>query len=127
MKASRGIHGSANALLLHGDNMNITERAHNLCDELYKTLTGKYGFKMVGDSYGWAAPGGYMIIDWQVEPLDATHPAEPDNLEELGEKISNIAACWGWQFIKLESEGDGYGDFYFKPLPIEEKKVEYNF
>lgn len=118
LKPSGGILGASRTVpFIGGKHMNISERAQNLCDSLYKTLTGKHGFRMVGDSYGWSAPGGYMVIDWQVDLLDHRDSGEPDDLEGLGVKVQEIASQYGWQLIKLEAEKGGYGDFYFKPIP----------
>lgn len=98
--------------------MNLSLRAQNLCDELYNTLTGKHGFTMVGDSYGWEP--GYMIIDWCTSAAEGAATVDPEDLESLGEKVQSMATKYGFQLIKLQGSSFGYGDFYFKSLPEEE-------
>ena len=91
--------------------------AQNLCDELYNALTGKHGFTMVGDSYGWEP--GYMIIDWCTSTGEGISTIDPEDLETLGEEIQSIASKYNFQLVKLQGETKGYGNFYFKPLPVE--------
>jgi len=123
LERSRGLERGFDPSPFHyGDTMNYSLAAQNLCDELYKTFTGKHGFSMVGDSYGWEP--GYMIIDWRTNIGYEIETVDPDDLEVLGDRVQQIATKYGYRLIKLQGETGGYGNFYFKPLPVEENSLD---
>lgn len=95
-------------------NMRVFSNASMLCDELHNVLTGKHGFTSVANYYGWEP--NYMIIDWTTHLDHENETADPEDLEQLGYLIQEIASRYGFSLIKLQGETGGNGNFYFHHL-----------